>query len=145
MLLDLFRPFGDPEIELMRACVNRLLMAFVTRQFRVLGLSVRHLPVRNVHHVTAGTKIVLVLGVIPRCGTGPRDRREDRQRHRGKSEHRGNASRKKPVEDCLAVLEEEPDDRESDDEGDYDAQLLNPCRDCRQKKAHDIRYTARKR
>jgi len=111
----------------------------------VFGLSVRHLPVRDVHHVTAGTEIVLVLSVVPRCGAGPRDRREYRQRHRGKSEHRGNASRKEPVEDCLAVLEEEPDDRDSHDEGDHDAELLNPCRDRRQQKAHDIRYAARKR
>lgn len=53
--------------------------------------------------------------------------------------------REKPVEDCLAVLEQEPDDRERHNEGDYDAKLLQPCRNCRQEKAHDVRYSARKR
>jgi hypothetical protein len=145
MLLDLFRTLGDPEIELMRARVDRLLMTVVTGEFRVLALSVRHLSIRDVHHVTAGTEIVLVLRVIPRCGTSPCDCGEDRKSHRGKSQHCRNASREKPVEDCLTMLEEKPDDRDGDNESDHDAQLLNPCRNCGQKKAHDIRYTARKR
>ncbi len=141
MLLDLRRALGNPHVELVRACKDRLLMAVVTRQLRVLAFAPRHLVVSDIHHVTPRTEFVRVLRVVPRdsaCGGDARKDQDDESRDRDPDPC---SPGKEPAENRTAVPEEKPQDEDGDNRCENDACLLNPRRDGREQESHDLRDT----
>jgi hypothetical protein len=69
VLLDLFRAFRDPQINLPRTRADGLLMTRVTRKLGVLTCSADHLVDSGIHYVTTGAELVRVLRVVPGHGS----------------------------------------------------------------------------
>src|SRR6059036_940995 len=77
---DLLRSIRDPEVQLSRACEDRLLMTGMAAQGIVFGAG--EALERALHDVAAGAEGVVVLHVVPADGTESR-RAEDEDGRRG--------------------------------------------------------------
>jgi hypothetical protein len=139
MRTDFIGTLRNPHVHLARARKDRLLMTGVAGKLGVLALATRHLLVGGIHHVASVTEFVRMLRVIPGGSSGDRRAGDDDDPDRRDCESHRPGARRKPASNAPAIPEEQPQNRESDNDGENGTADLHPLRNGAEKKAHNRR------